>query len=194
MIHIENGMALKEWAVTVQALGEGTQLFVLRKGGIREETRHFELQSDTFFLYPSFEHQRAELLKPEYRSDVAGSLNCYTEDRKTVTISYAAKCVMDLEVLDEEALRALDPFHIGTTEWATERLKWKRTLPLHVLMLRVYRLQAPLVLDVKEEYLGCKSWIQLPISAPFAVDAVCDEDVFEQKIEAIREKLSTVVK
>ncbi|HEX5900007.1 MAG TPA: DUF1802 family protein, partial [Solirubrobacteraceae bacterium] len=34
-------IAFKEWAVTVRALAEGEQLVTLRKGGIREERKHF---------------------------------------------------------------------------------------------------------------------------------------------------------
>ena len=38
--------AFKEWAVTVRALAEGEQLITLRKGGIREENKHFEIEHD----------------------------------------------------------------------------------------------------------------------------------------------------
>ena len=45
-------IAFKEWAVTVRALAEGEQLVTLRKGGIREPEKHFQLEHDRFFLYP----------------------------------------------------------------------------------------------------------------------------------------------
>ena len=48
--------ALKEWAVTVRALAEGEQLITLRKGGLREDNKHFEIEHDRFFLYPTFDH------------------------------------------------------------------------------------------------------------------------------------------
>ena len=51
-------VAFKEWAITVRALAEGEQLLTLRKGGIREENKHFEIEHDRFFLYPTFDHQR----------------------------------------------------------------------------------------------------------------------------------------
>src|SRR4029077_16143130 len=53
---------LKEWAVTVRALAEGEQLLTLRKGGIREENKHFELEHERFFLYPTFDHQQNDLV------------------------------------------------------------------------------------------------------------------------------------
>ncbi|HZE05054.1 MAG TPA: DUF1802 family protein, partial [Solirubrobacteraceae bacterium] len=50
-------IAFKEWAVTVRALAEGEQLLTLRKGGIREPEKHFKLEHERFFLYPTFDHQ-----------------------------------------------------------------------------------------------------------------------------------------
>ena len=59
--------ACKEWAVIVHALLEGEQIIDVRKGGLREEGRHFDLQSTRFWLYPTAEHQKPELLKEPYR-------------------------------------------------------------------------------------------------------------------------------
>ena len=56
-------IAFKEWAVTVRALAEGEQLLTLRKGGIREPSKHFALEHDRFFLYPTFDHQRNDLVR-----------------------------------------------------------------------------------------------------------------------------------
>ena len=56
-------IALKEWAAAIKALENGTQIFIMRKGGIIEETRDFRVQSEAFYLYPTYEHQRKELLK-----------------------------------------------------------------------------------------------------------------------------------
>ena len=59
--------AFKEWAVIVHALLEGEQILDVRKGGIREDGRHFSLQSTRLWLYPTAEHQKPELLKDPYR-------------------------------------------------------------------------------------------------------------------------------
>ena len=45
-------IAFKEWAVTVRALAEGEQLLTLRKGGIREENKHFELEHEQLLPLP----------------------------------------------------------------------------------------------------------------------------------------------
>ncbi len=62
--------AFKEWAVTVRALAEGEQLITLRKGGIREENKHFEIEHDRFFLYPTFDHQQGNLVRESHRPEL----------------------------------------------------------------------------------------------------------------------------
>ena len=66
-------MALKEWAVTCQALAEGQQILLLRKGGIHEDGKDFRVVHREFLLYPTFEHQKPELLQPS-SSEGAGSV------------------------------------------------------------------------------------------------------------------------
>ena len=51
-------IALKEWSATIDALTSGHQLFLLRKGGIRETNRHFELANHRFLLYPTHSTKR----------------------------------------------------------------------------------------------------------------------------------------
>src|SRR5919205_975117 len=67
-------VAFKEWAVTVRALAEGEQLVTLRKGGIREENRHFEIEHDRFFLYPTFDHQQGNLVRESHRPELGRAL------------------------------------------------------------------------------------------------------------------------
>ena len=67
-------IAFKEWAVTVRALAEGEQLLTLRKGGIREERKHFELEHDRFFLYPTFDHQRNDLVRDSHQPELRRAL------------------------------------------------------------------------------------------------------------------------
>src|SRR5215208_2547032 len=67
-------IAFKEWAVTVRALAEGEQLLTLRKGGIREEHKHFELPHERFFLYPTFDHQRNNLVRESHHPELRRAL------------------------------------------------------------------------------------------------------------------------
>src|SRR5919205_1013981 len=67
-------IAFKEWAVTVRALAEGEQLLTLRKGGIRETTKHFKLEHERFFLYPTFDHQRSDLVRQSHQPELRRAL------------------------------------------------------------------------------------------------------------------------
>src|SRR5918996_4422787 len=70
----EMPIAFKEWAVTARALSEGEQLLTLRKGGIREENKHFELEHEQFFLYPTFDHERNDLVRESHHPELRRAL------------------------------------------------------------------------------------------------------------------------
>ena len=63
-------IALKEWNVAVNALENGNTIMLLRKGGIREQGSNFTIPHIQALLYPTFEHQQPDLLKPKYASQV----------------------------------------------------------------------------------------------------------------------------
>ena len=154
-------IALKEWAVHIKALGNGRQTVILRKGGISEETKHFQVQSSRFFLYPTYEHQKKGLIQAECHWMLEETLAEWGEGMQKVPLIYAAEVVGERLIFDEQQLIDLSAFHIGTPLFATERLHWKKQQPLHALMLRVYRRSVPIEVQVKSEYAGCKSWLQL---------------------------------
>jgi hypothetical protein len=154
-------IALKEWAVAVDALETGEQIMIMRKGGIIEETRDFQLESNAFFLFPTYEHQKKELLKDAYQPRLDQILDETDAKEAKVLITSYAEAAADIEVTSQEELDRLFPFHIWTEHFAEERLRWKRTKPLHILILRVYKLEKAVELPVLPEYIGCKSWISL---------------------------------
>lgn len=187
---MEEKIALREWAVAVEALASGRQVIVLRKGGIAEETKEFKLESPSFYLFPSYEHQKPHLMKEEARETVLRTQAEALANPDSIRIAYYAEVVHDLEVTDEETLRRLDEHHIWTHEYAAERLKWKRTKPLHVLVLRVYALQEPVSIDADERFGGCKSWLSIPAIAADKMIPVLTDEQFAAKAEAVLRSLN----
>ena len=59
-----SSIALKEWAAVVEALARGQQTLLLRKGGVGDPGETFELAHREFFLFPTFEHQKREQIRP----------------------------------------------------------------------------------------------------------------------------------
>jgi hypothetical protein len=185
-------IALRDWAVTLDELGKGTQILLMRKGGIHEETRHFEVNSNSFFLFPAYEHQKSELLKEEYQENIAKSLETWSPEAEQLTVKYYAELYEDIELLDEEKLKALYPHHIWTNAFADERLKWKKKLPLHILLLRVYQLEQPVEIPMLAEYGGCKSWLSLPETVQErAIQPVLSDEAFAEKVANIKRSLTT---
>ncbi len=153
-------IALKEWAVTVNALGRGEQVLLLRKGGIREEGREFRVSYPEFLLYPTFEHQREDLLKERYSGDLRRVLS-EAQPQDAVGFSYWARVEDVVELTEQEKVDALSPHYIWTTDYAQQRLHWKPRHPLSALILRVYRLEEPRTLPYLPIFGGCKSWVEL---------------------------------
>lgn len=182
--------ALKEWASAIQALEHGRQIMVMRKGGIVEETKHFELKSPAFYLYPTYEHQRKELIKSSDQSYVEESLAEWVPEASTVRITSYAEVTQDLEIRDQGMLDRLLEYHMWTADFAESRLKWKKKDPLHVLILRVYRLQEPMEIPVLPEYNGCRSWISIPNGlVPREMTPVLNVADFAEQVQKINETL-----
>jgi hypothetical protein len=164
---------VKEWAVAVRALERGDTALVVRKGGIREKA--FAVANRRFLLLPGYEHQRPELLKPEYRV-LLGEIPDLTDDGPLCFTSFA-EVKGAYEISEPESLAAIDPYHIWTPEYAESRFRWRPKKPLTVLVLRTYLLPEPVELPYSEAYAGCKSWIELEqrVSTAGARPALEDE-------------------
>jgi hypothetical protein len=186
---VASNVALKEWAVTVHALAQGKQIVLLRKGGIREENREFRVEHQQFLLYPTYEHQRADLLQPPYRPDLDAVLQAAPPPGR-VRLEYWAEITDIYETLDAAEVEALAPHYIWTTNYAEERLRWRPKKPLYVLLVRVYRLPAAQTLPVLPSYGGCKSWVEL--ERPLALEGltpVLDAAAYDARRAAVRAAL-----
>ncbi|MBD2872579.1 DUF1802 family protein [Paenibacillus arenilitoris] len=185
-------VALKEWAVSVKALKEGKQIIVMRKGGIVEETRDFRLISPSFYLMPAFEHQKKHLLKPAHEGEIDETLAGWSPEAETIKLDAYAEAVEDIEITDQETLDKLRGFHIWSDQFAEERLKWKKTKPLHLLILRVYRLEEPAEISMRPAYNGCKSWVKLE-DEPRATSFIpaLDEEAFQLEARRIKAALDS---
>jgi len=185
--------ALKEWAVTIKALDEGKQILLLRKGGIRE--KEFKLEHEEFILYPSYEHQKKELIKPEYLPDIRATWAPWggeapTEPLSSVTFTHLARVKDVIEITDRAKVEALSPYYIWTTEYAEKRHYWRPRKPLEVLLLHTFRLERPLIVPVSPYYAGCKSWVDMEEGIPLgSLAPVISADEFEARAQQIREVL-----
>lgn len=187
--------ACKEWAVVVHALLEGEQILDVRKGGLREDGRHFSLRSTRLWWYPAAEHQRRELLKAPYRHWI--DLAAASPVGGTVRIDGWADVVRVAQVTEQRELDAIASKLIWTPEYATSRFDWKPHNPLWVLALRVHRLLEPIEIAWDDAYGGCTSWFEIaalpddPASLPS--EPALSDVAFESRLKGCVEALPSLV-
>ena len=142
--------ALKEWASVIAALGTGRQIVLLRKGGIVEAKRGFELLHPDFLLFPTFEHQHEASLKPEFQGLACPPAvdGIHMEFLARVTAIFPAPA-------------QIPSAHIWNDRFLAMRRTYRPDLPLFLILVRVYRLAHPCVIPNRPSYAGCKSWVNL---------------------------------
>src|SRR6476661_2463691 len=178
-------IALKEWAVAVKALREGRQVLLVRKGGISEETRHFRIESERFLFFPTYEHQRADLLQPEFQDDLTAVL-AEPRDPARVRFDTYAELTDLIEVTEPSQVEALAPYYCFSTQYAEERLRWKPRHPLLVMAIRAYRLKQPIEVAARPEFGGCKSWLTLDEDVtPDNLVAAVDDATYAARIAEV---------
>ena len=159
-------LALKEWSVVCRALEEAKQSILLRKGGILEYKKGFEISQKIFLMYPTLEHQSKEYLQPDYLQEFELFLkaNDSVAQDKSNTIRILAIIEAIQEVNDETILSKLEKYHIWNEKYVNMRMKYNPKIPVKALLLRVYKLPEPISIDVNPKWAGCKSWIDIELT------------------------------
>lgn len=209
-------IALKEWAIICKALEDGRQILLLRKGGIMEYRKGFEVKHNEFLLYPTFEHQSMESIKAEYKEKLKEILeeqqqNKYTikeidKDNKnfnidnTNIIKLFAKVEDVVEISDKVILSKLRDYHIWSDEYVMMRMNYNPSKPMSILLLRIYKIKKPLIIDINDKWSGCKSWIDIEKDVEIQnshkveilknekalIDPVLNDDIFYESVHKIR--------
>ena len=185
--------ALKEWAAAVKTLGRGEQIIVLRKGGIHRADRDFRFVHPEFLLFPTYEHQKAELIKTEFHHTLGDTYND-SGSGESVDFTYFCQVTDKFELRDESDLDRISDFHIWTDDYAHKRLHWRPKQPLTVALLRVYELQQTQSRPVLAEYSGCKSWVELGSDVSLGgMTPVLDDTEYERQSGVIKQALHQAI-
>jgi hypothetical protein len=180
-------IAFKEWTGVCRALAEGRQTILVRKGGIREQSGRFEPEHSAFWLYPTHVHEAQQGLRDETDGSAAGA----SSDPADRVFLDALACVELLAfVTSEDALTALEPFHVWTPKTIRRRFAYRHP-GLWVMSVRVFLREEPWSLVPTDEQLGCKSWVAL--DAPLdtnGLQAVLDQPAAEERLAQLRALLA----
>lgn len=133
--------ALKEWSNVIAALGDGVQVVLIRKGGIADPS--FGVESERFYLYPTFFHQGE------------------SEHRPSVTVTHWCEVVKTWKVNDLELLSGLETHVVMPRETLNARYRFRPDQAVFVIAVRAWELARPVEVHFEESYAGCRSWISL---------------------------------
>jgi hypothetical protein len=179
-------VALKEWQVVCRALESGRQILLLRKGGIFEAKRGFEIKHREFLLFPTYLHQQRGMLKDE----ALGEMQVRSAEPERVEIRAAGMVTDIVPVESRGQIDTLEDQHIWTAPLIDMRFNYKPKNPLYLLLVRAYRLTEPVTIDNAPAYAGCISWV--PLDRPIGLEAstaVLDDPAYEKTRQNILDKM-----
>lgn len=154
-------IAFKEWQVICDALANGRQSILLRKGGIHEGRGGFSFAHDSFWLFPTRFHAQADHVRegtapilPEWQSG------------DTVSIRHHATALHAVTLTDWDQVAALAPYHIYTEETVRQRFDWEgkgmKSGSIHVAVVEIRTLGEPWDITYQPSHGGCRSWVEIP--------------------------------
>ncbi|MEM9347888.1 MAG: DUF1802 family protein [Planctomycetota bacterium] len=158
-------IALKEWAIVCDFLAGGSCALLLRKGGVHEAEGpgRFALNHDRFLMFPAWEHERLDWIKPDWLPQEVDLQIEEPEQAEPTQIGF--KCYAEAsriwQVPSREAFESLDDLHPWAKPQIDMRFNYKPDRPLYLLALRVYRLREPAVVPNEDGFAGCVSWVPL---------------------------------
>ena len=175
-------VGLKEWASVCQALADGRQIILLRKGGINDAGGVFELEERAFLLFPTYLHQKRHLLKPSEHA----AFQEQDSEPASVHLKTAALVTDVLKLRSRAQVDALDAEHVWTSDQIDMRFNYKPANPLFLGLLRAYRLPHPVMLPNTPVYAGCRSWVPLDHAVPTtAAMPALDDANYERRRKAV---------
>jgi hypothetical protein len=166
-------VAFKEWAGVCDALLEGEQSIIVRKGGISEGPGPgvFVPEHAEFWLYPTGLHQAQQGLRrgaaaaPAAAPTPTPAPTRPADADESLRIRAWARVELTGYVQDEATLRALEEFHVFTEETIRKRFHY-RTPGLWVLGARIWRREPAFAITPAPEHAGCKTWVILDPALP----------------------------
>ena len=187
MPEITCNVALKEWAVTGEALGRGRQIILLRKGGLLDEDGSFSLEHGQFFLLPTWLHQEKSLVKLEHQDlfDFARKTDGESVQKPLLRHFASVAAIWRLRE-EDEALLKIAP-HIYSQNYLDLRFNYQSDKPLLCAALRVWELESPWPYAMRPQDMGCRSWIEMESPQQCAAHPCLDDASFAESLDELSE-------
>ena len=143
----------------------GKQILIVRKGGIHQDDKEFRIIHPNFLLFPTYEHQKLDLLKSPVHQDSITPLEDVPNGNE-VHFKYWLQVTNIYELRDSETLSKISPFHHWTEDYVKSRFHWRPSQPLTLALLRLFKLENETSVPLTPEFSGCKSWVELDQNIP----------------------------
>lgn len=153
-------VAFKEWAGVCDALVQGRQTVIVRKGGISEGggAGAFVPEYSEFWLHPTWLHQAEQGLRID--PGTTAQPDAAKPPGNNIVIRALVRVDQIVRIDSERMLPALEEFHIYTSETIERRFHYRRP-GLWVLGARVFYRRTPITITATPEHAGCKTWVVL---------------------------------
>jgi hypothetical protein len=177
-------IAFKEWAVICEALAQGKQALILRKGGIAEEQGEFRVDHSRFWLYPTYVHQQRDGIKPDAQP-LLEEAEASRPPAGKLHISHFVEVAGIYQVHDLPTALMVQSLHLWSADTVISRFRYRHP-GLYVMPVRVYRAAAMKEIADLPRYAGCKSWVELDTDLPTdGAKPVLAEDQFQELLRTL---------
>ncbi len=177
--------ALKEWAPTINALGNGDQMIIVREIDLLKNSHPAHRE---FFFYPDLPDRNPEHLRPEFQKHLRKAID-EDDTPGLVFLNLWGEITSIFSLEDAKALDALSPHHIWGKEYVQERIP-KKAL---VALVRVYHLIQPQALPVMDEYTDCKTWVELVEDIPLGeIRPILAQQEYDKRAKAVEQALGNL--
>lgn len=187
--HETERVALKEWAVLVDAMARGDVIAVIRKGGIREHRAGFDVRHDRFLLYPTYFHEKLDELAERFRPTLE-AVHATRPSDGLIQLRYLADVAAVWKVTELDRLRAIAAEHGLTWRAVESRFRYRDNPLVHVVAVRISALPELVTIPEARRYTGCVSWVKLDDEVDVrGATHMIDDAAFVDRLRALEEAL-----
>jgi len=183
--HVFSNAILKEWAITCEALAQGRQIVLLRKGGLLDEDGAFTLEHNPFFLLPTWLHQEKGLVKPQHHDLWEQTQKLPDETVKNAYLRHFATVEKVWQLREDAEVALKQVAHIWSQNYLDLRFTYNPDKPLLCAAVRVWQLESPIRYDLRKGDMGCRSWIEAAETIQSKAIPVLDDAHFHKESEKV---------
>lgn len=184
--------ALKEWSLVCEALAQGRQAFILRKGGLLDEDGTFHLEHREFLFLPTWLHQERGLVRPEHQ-DLFDSVPLQPDGGpKLAYFRHFAKVERVWSLGEDQDAKLQNLQHIWSRQYLDLRFGYKPDKPLLCAAIRLFELESPIRYELRPQDTGCRSWVEWSEPKTFFANPTLPEQEFTEAVKALDTSLTEV--